>query len=64
MDNYEMVDAYRDKRIIVCGPLAMAYVPIQKFRNLYDPAKALEQGTLFKELDLPYLGRGGYHFDR
>lgn len=37
-------------------PLAMAYVPMQAFRCLYSPEQALESGTLFKELDLPFLG--------
>ncbi|MDR2091282.1 MAG: spore coat associated protein CotJA [Clostridiales bacterium] len=34
--------------------LAQAYVPEQAFRNLYHPEKALMQGTLFQELDMPY----------
>ncbi len=34
-------------------PLAYAYVPMQKFRLLYNPERALKQGTLFEELDLP-----------
>lgn len=37
-------------------PLAMAYVPNQKYRQLYDTAEALQNGTLFKELNLPFLG--------
>ena len=42
-------------------PLAMAYVPMQKFADLYEPDKALEAGTLFAALDKPFLGakRGG-----
>ena len=36
--------------------LAMAYVPYQRFENLYDEDKALERGTLFKDLDLPFYG--------
>jgi len=40
--------------------LAMMYVPYQRFENLYEPDKALERGTLFKDLDLPfYGGKGG-----
>ena len=40
--------------------LAMAYVPFQRFEKLYDGEKALERGTLFEELDLPfYGGKGG-----
>lgn len=38
-------------------PLAMAYVPFQKWRKLYDPQTALKRGTIFEELDLPYIGR-------
>lgn len=36
--------------------LAMAYVPYQRFERLYDGEKALERGTLFEELDLPFYG--------
>jgi hypothetical protein len=34
--------------------LAQAYVPEQVFQNLYAPEKALMQGTIFQELDMPY----------
>lgn len=37
--------------------LAMAYVPWQTFRNLYDEHEALCNGTIFKELDLDFRGR-------
>lgn len=37
--------------------LAMAYVPMQTWGNLYEPEKALARATLFADLDLPYLGR-------
>lgn len=40
-------------------PLAMAYVPVQKWRNLYDCDVALSRGTMFSELDLPFLGGQG-----
>lgn len=40
-------------------PLAMCYVPWQCFRNLYENEfEALANGTLFKELDLKWYGRG------
>lgn len=42
----------------VC-PLAMAYVPFQRWCNTYEPAEALSRGTIFPELDLPFLGGGG-----
>ena len=37
-------------------PLAMAYVPYQQWGDVYDDDKALCQGTLFPELDLPFRG--------
>lgn len=35
-------------------PLAMAYVPMQGWNELFDPASALTRGTIFRELDLPF----------
>ena len=40
-------------------PLAMAYVPMQQWRKLYSPEEALRRGTMFEELDLPFLGEEG-----
>lgn len=37
-------------------PLAMVYSPVQCFRDIYDCDIALAQGTIFKELDLPFMG--------
>lgn len=37
-------------------PVGMVYAPLQHFRNLYDRETALRQGTIFRELDLPFLG--------
>ena len=37
-------------------PLAMSYVPIQHWNTTYPLAKALERGTLFPNLDLPFKG--------
>lgn len=36
--------------------LAMLYVPYQRFEKLYSEEEALERGTLFRALDLPFLG--------
>lgn len=36
--------------------LAMAYVPWQQWGDLYDEAVALQRGTLFPDLDKPFLG--------
>lgn len=37
--------------------IAMAYVPWQEWGNLYDMDKALKVGTVFADLDKPFLGR-------
>lgn len=39
-----------------CTPVAMAYVPFQEIKDLYDDCKALERGTVFPCLDKPFLG--------
>ena len=38
-------------------PLASVYAPLQNFKDLYDLDTALKQGTIFTELDLPFMGR-------
>ena len=40
-------------------PLAMAYVPWQRFGQTYDLSKALCTGTIFPELDKPFCGKRG-----
>lgn len=44
----------------ICAPcmpaLAMAYVPMQQWRGIYEPDVALSRGTLFSELDKPFIG--------
>jgi hypothetical protein len=37
----------------------MGYVPWQQFSRAYEPQKALKTGTIFPELDKPFLGAGG-----
>ena len=37
-------------------PLAMAYVPIQSYGVMYEPDKALCRGTVFPDLDKPFIG--------
>lgn len=41
-------------------PLAMAYVPWQNWREIYDLCEGFQTGTIFEELDKPFLGRGGW----
>jgi hypothetical protein len=49
----------RDSRDLGGLPIGMAYVPWQQWRAIYDDARALTRGTIFSELDLPFLGKGG-----
>ena len=56
----ETDDRYR----LMNFPLGMVYSPIQLWRDAYDVEKALERGTLFRELDKPWevpapSGKGG-----
>lgn len=37
-------------------PLAMAYVPWQKFENVLDAGCGLNQGTIFEDLIFPFIG--------
>lgn len=39
-------------------PVGMGYVPWQRWNQIYPPDQALERGTIFPELDLPFtMGR-------
>ncbi len=40
-------------------PLAMAYVPWQKWQNIYEAEKGFCNGTIFQDLNLPFYGTGG-----
>jgi hypothetical protein len=41
-------------------PLAMAYVPMQRWCQTYAPQEGFHRGTIFPELDLSFYGdRGG-----
>lgn len=40
-------------------PVAMAYVPWQRWCNLFDAEKGFRRGTIFQELDKPFRGIGG-----
>ena len=41
-----------------CITLAMAYVPMQQWDAIYEADQAMERGTLFPDLDLPFFGKG------
>lgn len=40
-------------------PLAMAYVPMQKFGKTFEPSRGFQLGTIFPELCKPFCGKGG-----
>ena len=37
-------------------PIGMSYVPFQQWDTTYDDNVALQRGTLFPKLDLPFIG--------
>lgn len=64
----EQQECRKEKKDCDCGshrdelagmPLAMAYVPWQKWCKVYDVCEGFQRGTIFKELDMPFEGRGG-----
>lgn len=36
--------------------LAMAYVPVQPWGKLYEPEVGFHRGTLYRDLDFPFIG--------
>ena len=43
-------------------PLASMFAPLQEWRSVYEPELGMSRGTIFKELDLPFVcgdRRGG-----
>lgn len=44
-----------DKTFCTDNPkLGYVYVPYQRFENLYSESEALKNGTLFKDLNIPF----------
>ncbi|MDR1674835.1 MAG: spore coat associated protein CotJA [Oscillospiraceae bacterium] len=41
-------------------PIGMAYVPMQKWQKIYDGDVAFKRGTVFGELDMPFLGEEAF----
>ena len=37
-------------------PPAMLYVPYQSWQKVYDPVVGIDRGTIFEELDKPFIG--------
>ncbi|WP_330397633.1 spore coat associated protein CotJA [Lachnoclostridium sp. An196] len=60
MEEYQRCSCTRGMNRENNFPPAMAYVPWQHWHRVYDLDKALACGTIFPELDKPFLGvRGG-----
>lgn len=53
-DSHDEFSAFPNKT-----PLAMAYVPYQQWGGTFSPDKALEYGTLFKDLVFKFEGGCG-----
>ena len=51
-----MINGAKEEFGSPCFPLGMAYVPIQRWKELYDPELALQRGTMFRQLDFPFIG--------
>ena len=62
MENHSSCSYKQEKEVLKLDsmPLAMAYVPWQQPGTLYDADKGLSRGTLFPELDKPFLGRRAF----
>lgn len=48
--------ADRKSKVCAGAPLAMVYSPYQEWRELFDLEPGFCRGTIFKELDKPFLG--------
>ena len=55
----ESVSCSENIRTISDYVLAMAYVPWQHFSTVYEPDRSLSAGTIFPELDKPFLAANG-----
>ncbi len=55
-NNEMMYDDMSMKKFPANTPLAMSYVPWQKFGDTYSENEALEKATLFKDLYFPFEG--------
>ena len=54
---YGMQSGGRSNSVDCTCYLAIATVPWQQFTNSYEPEQAFRIGTVFPELDKPFLGR-------
>lgn len=50
------VDMSGDRECGYCITPAMSYTPLQKWGNIYEPEAGFSRGTIFAQLDLPFIG--------
>ena len=53
---WSLMDCNNQKKQVQVQSPAMAYVPWQRWGDLYEPCKAFVKGTLFAVLDKPFRG--------
>ena len=49
------LDQSNERECLRNMPVAMAYTPIQRWNQVYDKERGLTRGTIFPELDLPFV---------
>lgn len=49
--------SFKEARLGDSFPLAMAYVRIQELDKIYEPELAIVRGTLYPDLDKPFMGK-------
>ena len=59
MENHSSCSCKQEKEVLKLDsmPLAMAYVPWQKWEDIYSPEEGFARGTIFAQLDKSYIGR-------
>jgi hypothetical protein len=57
MQEYEKYSKSTPEEETMHPRLGQAYVPYQKYENIYEPGKALTAGTVFAGLDFPMGGK-------
>lgn len=58
--NLREVEKMTEKLCLRDAALAMSYVPWQQWEDLYEECEALERGTAFPSLYLPFYGKGAH----
>ena len=59
MENHSSCSYKQEKEVLKLDsmPLAMTYVPWQKWEDIYSPEEGFARGTIFAQLDKSYIER-------